>query len=71
MKCYNFDMYKYVKIVTEFMKKEQNILKIFLLNAVIIKILMKNIIYLFVTIVSNFLCTNVIYNFSKYVKFRK
>ena len=51
------------QIVTEFMKKEQNILKIFLLNAVII--------YLFVTIVSNFVCTNVIYNFSKYVEFRK
>ena len=31
----------------------------------------KNIIYLFVTMVSNFMCTSVIYNFSKkYVKFR-
>ena len=32
--------------------------------------LIRNIVYLFVTIVSNFVYTNVIYNFSKYVKFR-
>ena len=52
-------------------QKGTKYIKDILIKCVINKMLIKNRIYLFVTIVLHYVCTNVIHNFSKYVKFRK